>query len=90
MPLVLPLAPYVLNIGTPALRRWVLDMIPSKSLHRVRDMVDLMDNTAKEILKGKKASLESGDFKSQENMESGTDILSILRRSKFGFPSSGH
>ncbi|KAJ7157698.1 cytochrome P450, partial [Mycena crocata] len=80
MPLVFPFVPFVVKIGTPAFRRWVLDMLPSKSLHRLRDMVDLMNDTAKEILAGKKAALESGDFESQERMETGTDIISILLR----------
>ncbi|KAJ7488873.1 cytochrome P450 [Mycena latifolia] len=81
MPLVLPLVPFVMKIGTPAFRRWVLDRLPSKALHRVRDMIDLMDNTARDILAGKKAALLRGDFESQEQMETGTDILSILLRS---------
>ncbi|KAJ6551734.1 cytochrome P450 [Mycena capillaripes] len=80
MPLVLLLVPKVIKIGTPAFRRWVLDILPFKSLHRVRDMVDLMNDTAKEILRGKKAALESGDLDSEENMNSGTDIMSILLR----------
>ncbi|KAJ7452965.1 cytochrome P450 [Mycena galericulata] len=81
MPLVLLLVPKVIKIGPPGFRRWVLDnMLPFKSLHRVRDMVDLMNNTASEILRGKKAALESGDLDSGENMNTGTDIMSILLR----------
>lgn len=79
MPLVMSLVPFVVKIGTPSFRRWVLDCLPSKSLHRVRDMVDLMNNAAQSSLDGKKAALHSGDFDSQEKMETGTDILSILR-----------
>ncbi|KAJ6468565.1 cytochrome P450 [Mycena vitilis] len=81
MPLVLLLVPTVIKIGSGNFRRWVLDnILRFKSLHRVRDMVDLMNNTAKEILQGKKAALESGDLQSEENMNSGTDIMSILLR----------
>ncbi|KAJ7703987.1 cytochrome P450 [Mycena rosella] len=81
MAALMPLVPTVMKIGMPSFRRWVLNMLPSKTLHHVRDMIDLMDHTAQEILKGKKAALLSGDCESQEKMETGTDILSILLRS---------
>ncbi|KAJ7457798.1 cytochrome P450 [Mycena latifolia] len=78
--ILLPLVPFATSIGTPSFRRWVLDIFPSKLLHRVRDMIDLMDATAKEILESKKAALKGGDLELQEKVATGTDILSILLR----------
>ncbi|KAJ6495089.1 cytochrome P450 [Mycena sanguinolenta] len=75
-----PLLPTVVKIGTPGFRRWLLDIVPWKSLHRLRDMTYLMENTAKEILQRKKAALQSGDFETKEHVGTGTDIMSILLR----------
>ncbi|KAJ7121713.1 cytochrome P450 [Mycena epipterygia] len=77
---LLPLLPTVAKVGTPGFRRWLLDILPWKSLHRLRDMSYLMENTAKEILKEKKAALQSGDLATQERVDTGTDIISILLR----------
>ncbi|KAJ7654899.1 cytochrome P450 [Mycena rosella] len=35
-------------------------------------------NTAKDIIKAKKAALQDGNLESQENMQTGTDIMSVL------------
>ncbi|KAJ6495099.1 cytochrome P450 [Mycena sanguinolenta] len=75
-----PLLPTIVKIGTPGFRRWLLDISPWKSLHRLRDMSYLMENTAKKILKGKKAALQGGDLETQEHVDTGTDIMSILLR----------
>ncbi|KAJ6505229.1 cytochrome P450, partial [Mycena sanguinolenta] len=73
-----PLLQMVAKIGTPGFRRWLLGILPWKSLHRLHDMSYLMENTAKEILNGKKAALQSGDLETQEHVDTGTDIMSIL------------
>ncbi|KAJ6622572.1 hypothetical protein B0H10DRAFT_2214215 [Mycena sp. CBHHK59/15] len=52
--------------------------VPSPTLHRLCDMVDLMDNTIREILQGKKIVLQRGDLESKENMEMGNDLMSIM------------
>lgn len=79
MGVALPMVPLLMKIGTPAFRRWVVDIFPSKSVHRLRDIIDLMNETAKKILEGKKAALTAGDLDSQEQLETGTNIMSILR-----------
>jgi hypothetical protein len=57
-------------------------------MHRIRDMIDLMDKTAKDIIKGKKAAIQGGNLESQENMQTGTDIISVLRAFLFFVPSA--
>ncbi|KAF6760258.1 cytochrome P450 [Ephemerocybe angulata] len=55
----------------PRFRRFFLDIVPWPKLHAIRDMVDVMDATAKEILGQAQKSLKAGDE---------VDILSILLR----------
>ncbi|KAJ6618197.1 cytochrome P450 [Mycena sp. CBHHK59/15] len=80
IPLLLPFVPLASKFGPPSFRRFLLNAIPSPTLHRLRDMVDLMDNTAREILQGKKIALQRGDLESKENMETGNDLMSIMLR----------
>ncbi|KAJ6607875.1 cytochrome P450 [Mycena sp. CBHHK59/15] len=79
--LLLPFVPFAIKIGPPSFRRFMLKMIPSRRIQRLRDMAELMDRTARDILNAKKLALQRGDFKSQESMETGTDLMSILLRS---------
>lgn len=59
-------------------------MIPSKTLHNVRDMVDLIENTSIEILKEKRDALEKGGEEAMKDLTAGgKDIISILRGSLF-------
>ncbi|KAF5316966.1 hypothetical protein D9611_003971 [Ephemerocybe angulata] len=81
--LVLPrmyLLPPLSKIGTPRFRRFLLDIVPWPKLHAIRDMVDVMDATAKEILGQAQKSLKAGDEVVKARVGSGKDILSILLR----------
>lgn len=66
--------PIVRNWGTPRLRRFVVDFLSLfwGNLRRVRDIVDIMDETSVSIYQAKKAALEKGSD------ELGDDIISIL------------
>lgn len=55
-----------------------MDIVPWPKLHAIRDMVDVMDSTAKEILGQAQKSLEAGDEVLKARIGSGKDILSIL------------
>ncbi|KAG5651513.1 hypothetical protein H0H81_008378 [Sphagnurus paluster] len=66
------------KIGTPRFRRAVLDLIPLKSLRKLLGIIDVLENTAKEILDGKKEALEKGDEAVKEQVGQGKDIISIL------------
>ena len=68
----------VLKIGTPKFRRFVMDFLPWKSLHDLRDIVDIIDNTSVEIFEGKKKALEEGDETVTQQIGQGKDIMSIL------------
>ena len=70
----------LLRLGTPKFRRFILDLIPWKTLHDLRDISDVMHNTAVEIINSKKQALEDGDEALARQIGQGKDILSILSR----------
>ena len=73
------LAPFV-RLGTPKFRRFILNLIPWKPLHELRDISDVFHNTAVEIVNSKKRAIEDGDEAVARQMGQGKDILSILSR----------
>lgn len=71
------------KIGTPAFRRFMVDICPWKALHEARDIVDIMHETSLEIYAEKKKALADGDEALSAKVGQGKDIMSIL--SKLGF-----
>lgn len=74
------LIPFVVKIGPPRFRRFVMDNVPWKKLHRLRDIVDEMDRSSTKILEEKKAALQQGDEAVLEQVGHGRDIMSVLRK----------
>lgn len=68
------------NIGTPAFRRFVADLIPSKSVQRFRKVVQTMQDQAKGIYEQKKAALAQGDKAVMHQIGEGKDIISVLSK----------
>lgn len=75
------------KVGTPKFRRWIVDTIPHKNLHAVRDIVDVIYNTSMEIFEGKKKALDDGDEALANQVGRGKDIMSIL--SEYPDPLTG-
>ena len=67
-----------LKIGTPKFRRFIMDLLPWKSLHEIRDIVDVLHNTTVEIFEAKKKALEEGDEAVTQQIGQGKDFMSIL------------
>ncbi|KAF6751297.1 cytochrome P450 [Ephemerocybe angulata] len=74
------LLPYVHNLGSPRFRRAVIDALPWKGLHDVRDIVDVMDKTAVEIFQSSKRALNDSDSDMSQRVGGGKDVMSILLR----------
>ena len=70
--------PKVYNLGPAWLRRAVVNLIPSPTMHALRDMSDLMWNTSKEIYSQKVAALQAGDAAVEKQVGQGKDLLSLL------------
>ncbi|THU76568.1 cytochrome P450 [Dendrothele bispora CBS 962.96] len=74
------IVPLAVKIGTPKLRRWVMDRIPWPNVHRVRDMSDYMWGVSKEIYAAKRDALAAGDEAVERQVGRGKDIMSILMK----------
>ena len=75
--------PLVYNFGTPRFRRWVVDTLPWKNLHELRDIVDAMQETAVEIVESKQKAIKAGDEAILQQIGKGNDIISILSTCSF-------
>ena len=67
-----------MKFGTPKFRRFIMDILPWKNLHEIRDIVDVLHNTSVEIFEAKKKALEEGDEAVAQQIGRGQDIMSIL------------
>ena len=70
--------PEVYKLGPAWFRRAVVDFIPWRSLHDIRDKVDLIWNSSKEVYTQKKAALLAGDEAVSQQISQGKDIMSLL------------
>ncbi|KAF7348656.1 Cytochrome P450 [Mycena venus] len=73
--LFFPFLPRACEIGSAAFRRFVVDMIPSKTLHRARDMVDLMERKATQLVMEKKEAVACGQLDIEDDSK---DIMTLL------------
>ena len=74
--LMFPLLPHALRIGSAGFRRFILNIIPSKTLHQVRDMVDILEHNTRSLIKAKKEAVSRGDLDVKDDPK---DIISLLR-----------
>lgn len=71
--------PLVHNIGPPKFRRWVVDRFPWKPLREMRDIVDILQSTAEEVVETKRRAMAEGQEAVQKQVGRGKDVISILR-----------
>lgn len=74
-----PLLPTLTQIGTPKLRRKVVEWTPIGTVQQLRHIIDLMHETSIEIYSKKLDGLKQGDEAVMEQIGKGKDIMSILR-----------
>ncbi|CAE6522751.1 unnamed protein product [Rhizoctonia solani] len=77
-PLVM-LLPYVHRIGTPAFRQWVVSLIPSRTIQKLRYAVKLQNAQAEEVLRARQALLSAGNDLSA-TAGRGRDIMTLLMK----------
>ena len=70
--------PYIDNIGSPALRRFLVKLVPYSRVQKLREIVDTMEKASVEIFQSKKAALQLGDKALLKQVGSGKDVMSIL------------
>ncbi|KAJ3514910.1 hypothetical protein NLJ89_g2096 [Agrocybe chaxingu] len=74
------LVPTIAGIGSPRFRRFLINLIPSKSLHNLRDVIDTLHKTSVEIIQAKRKALQEGDPALEAQIGRGKDIISILMK----------
>ena len=72
--------PLVSEIGSPSFRRFIVNLLPWKDLHQMRDMVDYMYDIATGIYENKKHAFEKGDEAVTQQIGRGKDLISILSK----------
>ncbi|KAF8896618.1 cytochrome P450 [Infundibulicybe gibba] len=70
--------PWAVKLGNPRFRRFVVNLLPWKVLHELREMIDVIHDTSTEILESKKRALAEGDEAVAQQIGRGKDIISIL------------
>lgn len=70
--------PYIVKIGPAWFRRKLIDISPIKALRDVRNIIDVMDKTSKDIYDKKKQALAQGDGAVLNQVGRGKDIMSLL------------
>ena len=69
---------HAVKIGSPNFRRFMVNLLPWKDLHDLRDIVDTMYKTSVEIFESKKKAMMDGDDAVATQIGHGKDILSTL------------
>ncbi|TEB26348.1 cytochrome P450 [Coprinellus micaceus] len=69
--------PYVHNLGTPGFQCAVVNLVPWKKLHNIRDMVDVMHHTSLNIFNKVKVVVTNENGPSKR-IGKGKDIMSAL------------
>ncbi|KAJ7855475.1 cytochrome P450 [Mycena olivaceomarginata] len=72
-----PLLPILTKLPLPSLRRSMIGFIPLPALHMLRDLVDLMDASATEIVRNGRALTKNGQLDAKDN---GRDLMSLFMK----------
>ena len=75
------LLPLIYRIGTASFRRKLVEWTPSRRVQRAKYLIDVLDRTSRQIYGKKLEALRQGDKATLDQIGSGKDILSILRKS---------
>ncbi|EPQ53108.1 cytochrome P450 [Gloeophyllum trabeum ATCC 11539] len=77
---VLPILPYLMKIGSPRFRRFMVEITPNKKIRRIKEMIDIMWKTSLNIYQTKVAALSKGDEALAKEVGQGKDIITLLLR----------
>ncbi|KAI0806607.1 cytochrome P450 [Fomes fomentarius] len=72
------LFPYLPYLGPSWFRRAILDLIPSKTIQKAKEVTDVVNKPSEELVNAKKAALGKGEEDVTHRVGEGKDVLSIL------------
>jgi hypothetical protein len=70
--------PYLVKIGPPSFRKYLVKNAPWQIVREIGSIVDVMDKTCIEVFEAKKKALADGDEAVVQQVGQGKDIMSIL------------
>jgi len=70
--------PYLMKIGSPSFRSFVVKMSPSRGIRQIKEKIDVMEKTSKHIYQQKLAALHQGDEVLAKQIGGGKDLMSLL------------
>lgn len=79
MSLVRAWVPYLM-FGPARLRRMIVDLMPFENVQKMRNIINVMDKTSKEVFYAKKHALLVGDENVAQQVGEGKDLMSVLRK----------
>ncbi|TDL16040.1 cytochrome P450 [Rickenella mellea] len=72
--------PLLVKIGPPAFRRFLVQLVPSRRIQRLKKITDTIEQTSQRILETKKRAIEQGDEAILKQVGEGKDIISVFLR----------
>ncbi|EMD40943.1 hypothetical protein CERSUDRAFT_103315 [Gelatoporia subvermispora B] len=72
------LIPFIVQLGHPKFKRWVLDMIPDLRIQKMKYISDTIVQQSWQVFREKKAALEKGEEAVIHQIGEGKDLMSIL------------
>lgn len=70
--------PFVVRNSSPGFRRFMMNFLPWRTLHEVRDITNILSTMAREVLEAKKSAVRQGDAVVLEEIGQGQDLIGIL------------
>ncbi|KAJ7693049.1 cytochrome P450 [Mycena rosella] len=82
-----PFLPLIVKMPFPSFRRFMINLIPLTALHRLRELVDITDAEATQLVADRKAAIQSGELYAKEDAK---DIMSLLIKSNTSSEDAMH
>ncbi|KAG5653423.1 hypothetical protein H0H81_000534 [Sphagnurus paluster] len=76
--LVRQFAPFLSKLGAPSFRRMVVEWTPNQAVQKVKNISDIMHNTAQEILRSKVAAITGEHKEDSAEPACAKDLISVL------------
>ncbi|TFY83273.1 hypothetical protein EWM64_g746 [Hericium alpestre] len=74
--LIRQFAPFIARLGSPSFRRKLVELMPNATIQKIKNMSDVMYDTARDILYTKKESIT--EFSSESGEGQPKDVVSVL------------
>ncbi|KAJ6614640.1 cytochrome P450 [Mycena sp. CBHHK59/15] len=85
--LAIPLIPFILKIPFPSFLRFMIKLIPSPALHKLRDLVDFTNATATQLVRDREVAIKNGELDVKHDAK---DLMSLLMKNNMSTEGQMH